>query len=88
MNKMEELALEVRAFVYAMICFQCLIQLFIGSSFYKYLKFISQLLALCICCNIVFSFMGVVEDGWGQADRVYEEWEKQWREEEWEMMIR
>lgn len=76
---MEELALRVRAFVYTMICFQCLIQLSVGNSFYKYLKLISQLFALCICCNIVFSFLGIVEDGWEQADKVYEQWEKQWQ---------
>ncbi|MBQ3165466.1 MAG: hypothetical protein IJC02_13220 [Lachnospiraceae bacterium] len=86
-NNMEELALKVRAFVYAMICFQCLIQLFVGSSFYKYLKFISRLLAVCICSSIVFSFFGIVEDGWEQADKVYEEWEEQWQKDEWEMMI-
>ena len=85
---MEELALEVRAFVYAMICVQCLIQLFIGSSFYKYLKFISRLLAACICCSIVFSFLGIVEDGWGQANKVYEEWGLQWQIEEWEGMVK
>ena len=87
-NNMEELALKVRAFVYAMICFQCLIQLFIGSSFYKYLKFISRLLAACICCSIVFSFLGIVEDGWGQANKVYEEWGLQWQIEEWEGMVK
>ncbi len=78
---MEELALRVRAFVYTMICFQCLIQLSAGNSFYKYLKLISQLFALCICCNIIFSFLGIVEDGWKQADKVYEQWEKQWQGE-------
>lgn len=76
---MDELALRVRTFVYTMICFQCLIQLSVGNSFYKYLKLISQLFALCICCNIVFSFFGIVEDGWEQADRIYEQWEEQWQ---------
>lgn len=85
---MEELAIEVRAFVYTMVCFQCLIQLFVGSPFYKYLRFISRLLAVCICCNIIFSFLGMIEDEWGQADKVYKEWEMQWQNEEWEMKIR
>lgn len=78
---MEEVALRVRAFVYTMICFQCLIQLSAGNSFYKYLKLISQLFALCICCNIIFTFLGIVEDGWKQADKVYEQWENQWQGE-------
>ena len=78
---MEEIALRVRTFVYTMICFQCLIQLSAGNSFYKYLKLFSQLLALCICCNIFFSFLGMVDDGWQQADRIYEQWEAQWNEE-------
>ena len=79
---MEELALRVRIFVYTMICFQCLIQLTAGNSFHKYLKLISQLLALCICCNMFFSFLGIVDDGWEQADKVYEQWQVQWSEEE------
>ena len=37
--------------------------------------------------SIVFSFFGIVEDGWEQADKVYEEWEEQWQKDEWEMMI-
>lgn len=78
---MEEIALRVRAFVYTMICFQCLIQLTAGNSFYKYLKLFSQLLALCICCNIFFSFLGMVDDGWQQADQIYEQWEAQWSKE-------
>lgn len=79
---MEDLALRVRTFVYTMICFQCLIQLSVGNSFHKYLKLFSQLLALCICCNIFFSFFGIVEDGWEQADRIYEQWQEQWHDEE------
>ena len=78
---MEEIALRVRAFVYTMICFQCLIQLTAGNSFYKYLKLFAQLLALGICCNIVFSFLGMVDDGWQQADQIYEQWEAQWSKE-------
>ncbi len=78
---MEELSLQVRSFVYTMICFQCLLQLSAGNSFHKYVKLISQLLALCICCNIAFSFFGIVEDGWKQADRIYQQWEAQWLEE-------
>lgn len=79
---MEELALRVRTFVYTMICFQCLIQLSVGNAFYKYLKLFSQLLAICICCNIFFSFLGIVDDGWEQADEIYEQWQKQWSNEE------
>lgn len=79
---MEELALQVRTFVYTMICFQCLIQLTAGNSFHKYLKFFTQLLALCICCNIFFSFVGIVDNGWEQADGIYEQWQEQWSGEE------
>lgn len=79
---MEELMFRVRTFVYTMICFQCLLQLSIGNSFHRYLKLFSQLLALCICCNIFFSFLGIMDDGWEQADRIYEQWQKGWHEEE------
>ena len=79
---MEQLALQVRSFVYAMICFQCLLQLSTGKTFYKYLKFFSQLLSVCIFCNIFFSFIGIVDDGWEQADRIYKQWQEQWNSEE------
>lgn len=60
---MEELAMEVRRLVYTVICFQCLIQLTEGSAYQKYLKLFSYLLTMCICCNVVFSFVGQVEKG-------------------------
>lgn len=79
---MEELAFRVRTFVYTMICFQCLIQLTAGNPFHKYLKLFSQLLAISICCNIVFSFLGMVGSGWEQAEVICERWQAQWNEEQ------
>ncbi len=78
---MEELAVRVRTFVYTMICFQCLVQLSAGNAFHKYLKLFSQLISLCILCNIFFSFCGLVDGGWEQADRIYEQWKRQWEME-------
>lgn len=75
---MKELAAQVRTFVYTMILFQCLIQLASGSSFYRYLKLFSQLLAVSICCHFLVSFFGVIDSGWEQADKIYEAWEAQW----------
>lgn len=77
---MEELAMEVRRLVYTVICFQCLIQLTEGSAYQKYLKLFSYLLTMCICCNVVFSFVGQVEKGFFEADALYAKWEKEWRE--------
>ncbi len=54
---MEVLAAEVRRLVYTVICFQCLIQLTEGSAYQKYLKLFSYLLTMCICCNVVFTFV-------------------------------
>lgn len=79
---MDELVLRVRTFVYSMICFQCLIQLTAGNPFHKYLKLFSQLIAISICCNIFFSFFGIVESGWEQADEIYERWQIQWSGEQ------
>ena len=79
---MDELALQVRTFIYTMICFQCLLQLSAGNSFYKYLKLFSQLLAISICCNIFLCCVGIVDSSWSQADKIYKEWEKQWGKEE------
>lgn len=77
---MEVLAAEVRRLVYTVICFQCLIQLTEGSAYQKYLKLFSYLLTMCICCNVVFSFIGQVENSFSEADQLYSRWEKEWRE--------
>lgn len=77
---MEILAAEVRRLVYTVICFQCLIQLTEGSAYQKYLKLFSYLLTMCICCNVVFSFIGQVENSFSRADQLYSRWEKEWRE--------
>lgn len=77
---MEYLAMEVRRLMYTVICFQCLIQLTEGSAYQKYLKLFSYLLTMCICCNVVFSFVGQVENQFSEADQLYERWEKEWRE--------
>lgn len=77
---MEYLAMEVRRLMYTVICFQCLIQLTDGSAYQKYLKLFSYLLTMCICCNVIFSFAGQVENQFSEADQLYERWEKEWRE--------
>lgn len=77
---MEYLAMEVRRLMYTVICFQCLIQLTEGSAYQKYLKLFSYLLTMCICCNVIFSFAGQVENEFSEADQLYERWEKEWRE--------
>lgn len=77
---MEYLAMEVRRLMYTVICFQCLIQLTEGSAYQKYLKLFSYLLTMCICCNVIFSFAGKVENQFSEADQLYERWEKEWRE--------
>ncbi|MDE7030585.1 MAG: hypothetical protein K2P63_11565 [Lachnospiraceae bacterium] len=77
---MEYLAAEVRRLVYTVICFQCFIQLAEGSVYQKYLKLFSYLLTMCICCNVIFSFLGQVETSFVEADQLYTRWEKEWRE--------
>lgn len=76
---MESLAADVRRLVYTVICFQCLIQLTEGSVYQKYLKLFSYLLTMCICCNVIFSFAGQVENRFSEADALYSRWEKEWR---------
>lgn len=76
---MEYLAAEVRRLVYTVICFQCLIQLTEGSVYQKYLKLFSYLLTMCICCNVVFSFAGQIENSFSEADQLYSRWEKEWK---------
>ncbi len=77
---MEQLAGEVRRLIYTIICFQCLLQLTSGSAYQKYLKLLSYLLTLCICCGVLFSFMGQLQQSFGQADALYEKWVQEWSE--------
>ncbi|MCM1184358.1 MAG: hypothetical protein NC337_13385 [Roseburia sp.] len=77
---MEQLAGEVRRLIYTIICFQCLLQLASGSVYRKYLKLLSYLLTLCICCSVLFSFMGQLRQSFGQADVLYEKWVQEWSE--------
>ncbi len=77
---MEYLAMEVRRLMYTVICFQCLIQLTEGSVYQKYLKLFSYLLTMCICCNVIFSFVGQIENRFSEADQIYDRWEKEWRD--------
>lgn len=76
---MDNLAAEARKLIYTIICFQCLLQLTEGSAYQKYLKLFSYLLTLCICCTIVFHYVGQVEESLVEADRLYTDWEKEWR---------
>lgn len=77
---MEQLAAEVRRLVYTMICFQCLLQLTSGSAYQKYLKLFSYLLTLCVCCSVIFSAIGQIENSMLEADVLYDQWIKEWGE--------
>lgn len=76
---MEQLAGEVRTLVYVIICFQCLLQLTSGSAYQRYLKLFAYLLTLCVCCNVLMSVAGQIEEGWLQAEEFYEEWLEKWQ---------
>lgn len=75
---MEQLTLEIRRLVYTVICFQCLLQLMAGSAYQRYLKLFSYFLTMCMCCGVIFSFMGQLEESMLSAQRVYDEWEEEW----------
>lgn len=75
---MEQLTLEIRRLVYTVICFQCLLQLAAGSAYQRYLKLFSYFLTMCMCCGVILSFMGQVEESMLSAQRVYDEWESEW----------
>lgn len=76
---MEQIAGEVRKLVYTVICLQCLLQVSAGNAYQKYLKFFSYLLALSICCSIIFSFAGKTGESINQADALYERWLEEWQ---------
>lgn len=77
---MEALKQDVRLFVYTLICFQCILQLAAGSTYYRYIKLFSYLITLCICCNMIFSAIEHIEDQIPRAQSQYEQWIKQWEE--------
>lgn len=75
---MEQLTLEIRRLVYTVICFQCLLQLTAGSAYQRYLKLFSYFLTMCMCCGVILSFMGQMEESMLSAQKVYDEWESEW----------
>lgn len=76
---MTELAGDVRRLVYTIVCFQCLLQLTAGSAYQKYLKLFSELLTICICCSLIFSFFGFIDESISQTDILYEKWSRDWK---------
>lgn len=77
---MEQLEMEIRRLVYTVICFQCLVQLTEGSVYRKYIKVFSYLLTMYICCSVIFSFAGQLENSFNEAEELYSEWEREWRD--------
>jgi len=75
---MEQLTLEIRKLVYTVICFQCLLQLTAGSVYQRYLKLFSYFLTMCMCCGIIYSFVGQLESSMTSAQQVYDEFEREW----------
>lgn len=76
---MNQLAAEIRRLVYMVICFQCIIQLMEGSAYRRYIKVFSYLITMYICCNVVLSFAGQLEDSLYEADELYSDWESEWQ---------
>ncbi len=75
---MEQLTLEIRKLVYTVICFQCLLQLTAGSVYQRYLKLFSYFLTMCMCCGVIYSFVGQLEDSMMSAQQVYDAFEQEW----------
>ena len=76
---MEQLTQEIRQLVYTVICFQCIIQFAAGSVYQRYLKLFTYFLAICMCCRIISSFMGEFDASMASAQRLYDEWSKEWQ---------
>lgn len=76
---MEQLTLEIRRLVYTVICFQCLLQFTAGSAYQRYLKLFSYFLTICMCCNILSSFVGQFEESMLSAQYLYDTWESEWQ---------
>ncbi|MBD5470654.1 MAG: hypothetical protein HDR19_05950 [Lachnospiraceae bacterium] len=76
---MEQLTLEIRQLVYTVICFQCLLQFAAGSAYQRYLKLFTYFLTICMCCNVISSFVGQFEERMMSAQSVYDAWEEEWQ---------
>lgn len=75
---MNELMISVRKLVFTAICLRCMLALFTESQYYRYLKYFSYLLMLCIACNIIFTFLGILKINVNMAQANYEDWIKEW----------
>lgn len=71
---------EMQAFVYAVICFQCLMQLTSGSCYHKYVKFLVRLIILCICCNLMVSLTEQIKLDSDYTQKQYADWLEQWEQ--------
>lgn len=70
----------MKKLVYTIICFKCILQITEGSPYQKYIKLFANLLILCICCTMLFSLVGQIEDSVADADQIYKGIEKQWQD--------
>lgn len=77
---MFELKENVRVLCYTVICFRFILELANHSTYYKYLRLFTYLIMLCLCCNIVFSFLGILENKFYVAQNQYEEWINDWED--------
>lgn len=71
---------QVRALVYTVICFQCLIQLMAGSPYQRYLKLFSYLLIVSLSVNTILLVGNQFMQNIKQVDSLYEIWVEQWTE--------
>ena len=79
---MSEFGQSLRAFVYAVICMECLLQLTSKNSYYKYMKLFAYILIVSLSCRMLFSIVNEIDDVSQNANQMYEEWMKQWEEME------
>lgn len=76
---MEQLTLEIRRLVYTVICFQCILQFSAGSAYQRYLKLFSYFLTICMCCGVISSFVGKLDESMISAQKIYDDWTDEWQ---------
>lgn len=80
--EMNEFAQSLRAFVYTVICIECLLQLTSGNVYHRYMKLFGYILIMCVSCNMIFGVLNQVEEKTRHMDEMYKEWLEQWEEME------
>lgn len=71
---MKEYMHEVRTLVYVALCFWFVLYITAGSPYQKYLRLLSNLIILLMCCQLLLRIIRGVTVDLGSMDMLYRSW--------------